>query len=138
MQRFLKNLTLFLIPGMVVLIFPTIVLFWSGEFYSVDKIGKIARDHRAVIIGLAYTNYAVEYQLQETIFRKPKILALGSSRVGQFRSLFFREPDLFYNTTGAIGAISFASVTRTKCNVLKNSLSVERSRLRRMYQVETF
>jgi hypothetical protein len=66
---------------------------------SVSAIGRLSRNARPMLAGSAYTNYLRELKTYETKARRPKVLALGSSRVGQFRSGFLRNPGVFYNAS---------------------------------------
>jgi hypothetical protein len=106
MLTFLKKIFLFLTPVALLFLPATAILFSAGEFYPPQKLGELARGSRAVIVGAAYSNVRGDYQLQETLFRKPEIIALGTSRVGGFRSVFFNKPSVFYNDTGTGGVLS--------------------------------
>ncbi len=106
MTIFFKKIFLFMIPFVLVFLPPTAILFFAGEFYVPERVGELARGSRVVIAGSAYSNIRGDYQLQETLYRQPEIIALGTSRVGGFRSVFFKDPDIFYNDTGVGGALS--------------------------------
>lgn len=93
-------------PFALVFLPPTAILFFSGEFYAPQKVGELARGPQTVIVGSAYSNVRSDYQLQETLYRQPEIIALGTSRVGGFRSAFFKDSDIFYNNTGVGGVLS--------------------------------
>ena len=106
MKTFLKNLALFLLP-LIALFAPSfIVLFASGEFTSLSTIEELSRGERTILVGQAYSDFRAEYQLHETSVRRPLVMTLGNSRVGEFRAAFFKDPNVFYNTTGATGALS--------------------------------
>ena len=106
MRLFIKNLLLFLLPFFVVFAPSFLVLFFAGEFYPLEHVGAMARLSTPILVGPAYSNYRLQYQFQEVVQRQPQIVALGSSRVGQFSSLFFKDPHTFYNAAGTGGALS--------------------------------
>lgn len=106
MRVFIKNISLFLLPLGILFLPALTILFISGEFISNASIGTLARDAHPILVGQAYTNFRAEYQLKETSIRNPEVITLGSSRIGQFRSEFFKDPTSFYNTSGSVGALS--------------------------------
>lgn len=106
MKLFIKNLFLFLLPFLVFLTPPFIILLWSGEFYSVSAIEKFSQQPRTILFGQAYSNYGSELRFNEVVAREPQVITLGNSHVGQFRSAFFKNPAIFYNTTGMAVALS--------------------------------
>lgn len=97
---------MFLTPIALVFAPAVIVLTASGEFYSTQKVGELARSRETIVVGAAYSNTRGDYQLQETFIRKPEVIALGTSRVGGFRAVFFKDPAVFYNDTGTGGVLS--------------------------------
>lgn len=99
----LKSLALFLLPFLLVLVYPFMVMFLSGELMPVNSI--IQKQQTApseVFVSLAYSDPTRFYKLKIAQKRGAKILALGTSRVMQVRSLFFSDPDSFYNAGGGI------------------------------------
>ena len=106
MKQFLKTLALFLLPPIVLFAPATMILFYVGEFYPPQTLGELARGPQRIIVGAAYDNTRGDYQLQETLMRQPDVIALGTSRVGGFRSEFFKDPTIFYNDTGTGGVLS--------------------------------
>jgi len=106
MRTFIAHLLIFLLP-LVILFTPAfIVLFISGEFTSLENIGTLSRSTDRIVVGPAYSYFRSEYQLNEVSVRRPAVIALGSSRVGEFHSEFFKNPNVFYNTSGSIGSLS--------------------------------
>ena len=71
-----------------------------------NTIEELSRGERTILVGQAYSNFRAEYQLHETSVSRPLVMTLGNSRVGEFRAAFFKEPNVFYNTTGTTGALS--------------------------------
>lgn len=106
MRSFLTKILLFLLPFLIICIPSAYVLQQAGEFYPIEHIVEAFLAKQIVLYGPAYSNARQELQKEMVIFRKPEILALGNSRVGEFRDVFFNSPDTFYNATGAIGAVS--------------------------------
>ncbi len=106
MRRFLTHSALFCVPFITVFAFPFLVLLKAGEFIPVSVLTERSTASSTLLIGPAYSYFRNEFQLKETRERTPKILALGNSRVGEFRDLFFKNPSEFYNASGAVGQLS--------------------------------
>lgn len=104
MKKFIFKITTFSIPLIVIFLIPILFLFISGEnFKSIDDIVKSENDY---LIGYAYneSNYGYLKQI-ELEYRHPQhVIALGSSRVLQFRDKMFAKP--FYNAGYTISSIS--------------------------------
>lgn len=97
MRRFLIRGQLFLLPLIILLGLPLALLIRAGELVSPrDAVARQQEDAR-VLFGLAYSNPVKPYKLEATIARVPRTLVLGNSRVLQFRSAVFREPESFFN-----------------------------------------
>jgi hypothetical protein len=95
MQRFLKYLFYFSVPVFVGLAIPLITLFSSGEDFM--YIDKIIKDDKPYLIGYAYHENNYNYLKWKAVNVKERkvVLAIGSSRVLQFREKMFSQP--FYN-----------------------------------------
>ncbi|MCX6787221.1 MAG: hypothetical protein NTY93_01705 [Candidatus Kaiserbacteria bacterium] len=106
MRTFIIKLFLFLLPLGIFLAPAFIVLLVSGEFTPLTHIGALSRGTGRIVVGPAYSYFRSEYQLHETFIRRPVVIALGSSRVGEFHSEFFKNQSVFYNTSGSIGSLS--------------------------------
>lgn len=104
MKKFISKITVFSTPLIVVFLIPVVFLFMTGENYkSIDDTVKSKNDY---LIGYAYheSNYRYLKQI-ELEYRQPQhIIALGSSRVLQFRDKMFTKP--FYNAGYTISSIS--------------------------------
>ncbi len=106
MSKFFRNLVFFLVIP-VCFFTPTVILFLiSGEMYSLPAVERLSRGDRTILFSTAYSNFHPRLQKDEVIARKPVILALGSSRVGEFRGAFFKDPRVFYNATGVVMTMS--------------------------------
>lgn len=101
MKRFLKNLFLFSLP--IIAFFCAILpfYFWAegtGEFEPVIKNIERQRQEPKALFGMGYNEQTQYYKLVNANYYKPKIIALGTSRVMQFEEQFFNES--FYNCGG--------------------------------------
>lgn len=79
-----------------------LILFLSGELVSINHLVNENLDKKeGFLMGLGYSNPVKNYKMQSTIKRSPKVLALGTSRVMQFRSGMFKD-NVFYNAGGGV------------------------------------
>lgn len=104
---FLRIFFLFLLPYWLLLVVTVFLFGISGELTSIPTLVAKQKTGQSLLVGLAYGNPVHYYKMLGTIERQPKILALGSSRVMQFRSQFFRSPDAFYNAGGAVDRLDY-------------------------------
>lgn len=99
--------SLFLLPLVLAFGFFTAVLQFTGEWHSIRKIIERQQSPDApVLAGLAYSNPDAYFKLQSVLAKRPKIIALGTSRSMQFRSKFFKDSTAFYNAGGGVEKIS--------------------------------
>ncbi len=83
------------------------MLWLGGEFVSPDRVIEIqSRPDRLVLHGPAYTNPVLYVKSRLAARVHPEVLTLGTSRVMQFRSPFFRAGVRFYNGGGCVRRIS--------------------------------
>jgi hypothetical protein len=96
MKKFLYKSGLFFLPIAVILFPAWIHLTGHREIKSVSEMVD-QNQKNGGLIGLAYTDpmHLVKHAVIER--RQPKIIALGTSRVLQFRALVFEESAAFYN-----------------------------------------
>lgn len=95
MSKFLRNIIYFIIPIVVVLMFPLTTLYTTGEnFMNIDA--TIEKDEN-YIIGFGLHDQNFNYLKWKNITFKPKhdLLSVGSSRVLKFRKEMFNKT--FYN-----------------------------------------
>ncbi len=86
--------------------FPALVLAIGGEFIPVARIvERHAAMEDAVLYGPAYSNPAKPFKLKAVVHRSPRVIALGTSRVMQFRSAMFTDVAQFYNAGGGVESI---------------------------------
>lgn len=103
MKKFLGHILLFFFP---ILISAICVAFFyaqvkdSGEFYDVDVCIKYQRENESSLMGMGYYENTPYYKLKNVNYYKPELIALGTSRVMQFKRNFFRSN--FYNCGGGV------------------------------------
>jgi len=103
LRKVILKLSLLSIPVLAVYIFAFIVLYKSGEILSIREIiDRQITSARPVIYGSGYSERTVQYKYNYVLIRKPSIIAMGRSRVMQFRSAFFKDPASFFNAGGGI------------------------------------
>lgn len=106
--RFLMKFVMFSVPIVVILGFPLLVMWRSGEFLSDDQMVAHAVAYpTSTLVGLTFSNPVYYLQLHATIAKDPQVLVLGSSRVQQIRSDFFNNPSDVYIASGAVQKISY-------------------------------
>lgn len=104
MKKFIYKILLFLIPITLLVLPPIIILKGTGENFT--EINSLIKKNDKYLIGYAYNENNYGYLKWATLSNKPKykIVALGSSRVLQFRENMFNVP--FYNAGYTISKIS--------------------------------
>jgi hypothetical protein len=105
MRRFIYKFAAFALPALAIFGVPTILIAAAGELTPIDSVVERQLGSAPLVYGPAYTNPVKRFKLRATEKRRPAVLALGSSRVMQFRADFFREPARFYNAGGAVVAL---------------------------------
>lgn len=96
----------FLLPLAIILGIPLSVLWLGGEFIDPEKVVSLQMDDtRLVLHGPAYTNSATYVKARLQALRRPQVVALGNSRVLQFRREFFLPDIRFYNAGGSVARI---------------------------------
>ena len=103
MKKFIKNILLFFLP--VLLVFAAVVPFYRasvkwGELKDIEENLEAQRINRNILIGLGYNEQTRYYKLVNTNFYKAEIIALGTSRVMQFKKELFKNS--FFNCGGAV------------------------------------
>ena len=105
MKPFIKTLTIFVLPIVLLFFLPVFIIVKSGEISDPQTL--FARQHyrQNSLVGLAYSYPVKQYKLDGINFTKPEVLVLGSSRVMQVRSYFFNNNTTFYNAGGFLAGI---------------------------------
>ena len=103
MKRFIKNIFLFFLP--VFLFCAATIPFYlaavnCGEFKDIEENIETQRKNPNVLIGLGYNEQTTYYKLVNANYYQAEVIALGSSRVMQFKEEFFKSS--FYNCGGAV------------------------------------
>lgn len=97
-RRFLLKLALYVLPFAVPFLLLSGFLVYTGEALPLSLVARLQMSEEPVLYRPRYGNRDFAYKTIAANLRHPDILAVGSSRVLQFRSLFFnRQPDQFYN-----------------------------------------
>lgn len=104
MKKFILKTCLFLCPILILIVVNFSFLRNGGELYSPTKLSIENQSNRA-LIGLAYSDPVIQFKHKNIQSRKPEIIALGTSRVLQFRDIYFTEPHKFYNAGRSITKI---------------------------------
>lgn len=96
-SRFGAKLFVFLLPFALVFCVLTGVMLYLGESMPLSWI--VAQQQAAdILYRPKYGNRDQQFKTLSVNMRRPEVLALGSSRILQFRAGFFnRRPDAFYN-----------------------------------------
>ena len=101
MKRFVRDIILFMLPIMI-LVAGAVTIYYEalncGELASIDKNIEAQRENHNSIIGLGYNEQTSYYKLVNANYYQANVLALGTSRVMQFKNEFFEES--FYNCGG--------------------------------------
>ena len=100
---------LFLLPVLLVIGIPELLLWKSGETMTIKGVIRyMEKDSRPVLFRRAFIGDNTQLLKFEMIKRnQPRIVALGSSRVMQFRGEMFDQPgEGFYNAGGLVGSLS--------------------------------
>jgi hypothetical protein len=86
-----------------------IYIYSSGETMSLEKVKEEQLNSKTEkLYGTALHNNTVNYKRHMLNSTESKIIALGSSRIMQFRANMFL--DSFYNTGGVMGSINSGSL----------------------------
>ena len=97
---------LFCLPLAAVFGTPALALWLGGEFTSPDTvIARQERGDRLVLFGPAYTDSALYVKVRRIVHQRPQVLALGNSRVMQFRRGFFLPEVNFFNAGGTVARL---------------------------------
>lgn len=101
-RSFFLRLAALLAPFALIMAFPLVVLWKAGEYMPLGEVAALQRRGITRLYDPAYSNSWRHLKQVAVPIRHPAIAAIGTSRVMQFRSEFFRDPRSFYNAGGAI------------------------------------
>jgi len=98
MRQLFRNLLLFIAPFLLILGGLAGILVYTGEAMPLSMVVALQSGDAPVLYRPRFGNRDFDYKLLATETRQPEILAVGSSRVLQFRAGFFNlKPTAFYN-----------------------------------------
>ena len=104
MKKFLCNIILFILPLVCFIIISVGPFYYAGfithEFTDVNACIELQQSNPTSLFGLGYSDQTIYYKLQNANYYKKAVIALGTSRVMQFNSIYFK--DNFYNCGGAV------------------------------------
>ena len=103
-KNFFKKLLILLLPFILCIPF-VIYLILTKELYfnGVNMLADCHMGTKPCLIGLMYSSpECPQLKIEMTKRLRPKILAIGTSRIMQVRRNFFRSESSFYNAGGAI------------------------------------
>ncbi len=102
MKKYVLKFIIFLSPLALLFALPLLVFTYGREFTPISDVINAQKNNQPLLFGLAYNNVKERYQTLSTLARDPEIIVLGTSRVMEFRSTFFKPRVNFYNAGGAI------------------------------------
>jgi hypothetical protein len=106
MKLFIKKIILFCFPIGVLILFPFVIAGVAGEFYSVRQVVKIQSSNIETLYLPAYIDATSAYKREAFRLSDSEIVAIGTSRVMQFRDYHFDGIGSFYNAGGIIHTVS--------------------------------
>lgn len=101
--RLLTRLGLAALPPLLIVGAAAAVWERTGEFATAADVVRAQTSGRAVLFGQVYSNRTRAYKWQATQAHRASVLALGSSRVLQFRAEAFSSP--FFNAGGTVDCL---------------------------------
>jgi hypothetical protein len=103
MRSVVVRLVVFCLPIVAMFSLAVGVLFICGELESIDLPAVVTDQTRAgsdVLFGPGYSDCTPNYKLRMAQAVRPRVLAMGTSRVMEVRQQFFSQP--FYNSGGGV------------------------------------
>ncbi len=86
----------FLLLIIIIFLLPIYTIMKTREYYNFDKIIKEQQDNN-ILVGFSFRAIRHELKYFTAEYLKPNILAVGTSRVLQFRDRHFKKNTSFYN-----------------------------------------
>ena len=97
--RFLLKLALYVLPFAIPFLLLCGFMVYTGESMPLRLVAQMQLSDQPVLYRPRWGNRDLEFKTLSANLRQPEILAVGSSRVLQFRAQFFNlQPRAFYNT----------------------------------------
>lgn len=103
-----KKTLYFLLPLVIIIFFPFLIFYTSGEFISTDKILAMELSGKPMLLGKILPFWGGDHYSKIEIikFKKPAVITLGNSRVLSIREKFFKNNN-FYNGGGIGNLVGF-------------------------------
>ena len=103
MKTFLKDVLIFSLPIIVIgciFGFFYFIGYRTNEFEEIDTIIQEQRDNHVILVGLGYGEQTAYYKKENANYYHAEVIALGTSRVMQYKDSFFDTS--FYNCGGSV------------------------------------
>ncbi|MEP7293152.1 MAG: hypothetical protein ABI835_15320 [Chloroflexota bacterium] len=95
---FLLKLTLYTLPFALAFLLLSGFMVYTGEAMPLEIVARLQMGDQPILFRPRYGARDLDFKTISANLRQPEILAVGSSRLLQFRSMFFnRQPRAFYN-----------------------------------------
>ena len=99
MFKLILKIILYALPAGLVFLFPAYVYWQAHEFITPQQVVALQNEPQQVLFGLAYDDFEKAYKLELVSQRDPQVIALGASRVMEFRGFFFNPGVSFVNAS---------------------------------------
>lgn len=100
MKKFLFRILIYVGPFLLFSAPFCVAGVMSGEIFDFDRLIAIQNENENVLVGMGYNEQTAYYKLKNANIRKADVMALGTSRVMQFREGYFQTS--FYNCGGSV------------------------------------
>lgn len=106
-RRFLFVLGVFWAPILFFIVAEECVFYRSGETWTIERVIRNQRDDpNSLFMRRLFDQQFYLYKMKEIICRNPQVVALGSSRVMEFRAdMFGADAKEFYNAGGLLECV---------------------------------
>ncbi len=105
-SKFLVRFGIFLVPLMLYFGVTTSILLFGGELMPLTQVAEAQLSNPDTLYRRFYRDDFRPFKLISTELHRPEVLALGSSRIMQFRSAeFVNGNSIFYNAGGSAGNV---------------------------------
>lgn len=112
MNSFIKKFLLFLLPIILLIIFPFITFYIGGEFIGTKQIMDAKFSNKPMLLGKILPYWGGNFSKTNIIkIIKPNVITLGNSRVLEFRAKFFKN-ESFYNGGGIGNLTGFEEIIK--------------------------
>ena len=96
--RFLLKLILYTLPFAILFGLLSGFMIYTGESLPLEMVAQMQMSDQPILWRSRYGDRDLDFKVISANLRQPQIMTVGSSRVLQFRSLFFnKQPHAFYN-----------------------------------------